>query len=104
MVDTNELRGKLAEQIEHYKVHGPVGHKAGIFIRRHGQALLDELDRLRALEARVLAAPVGFVVGQSGPDFVSACTGAVVQMDNPESVKGKRVRLLPAGDGEGGGA
>ena len=40
------------------------------------------------------AAPVGHVVGQSGPDISSASTGAIVQMDDPASVKGQRVRLV----------
>ena len=41
-----------------------------------------------------LEAPEGWVVGQSGPDFADKCTGAIVQMADPPSVKGKRVRLV----------
>lgn len=40
-------------------------------------------------------APEGSVVGQSGPDhFFGMHMGAIVQMHDPASVKGKRVKLV----------
>ena len=115
MVDTNELRAKLAEQVEHYQYHGPVGHKAGVFIRRHGVALLAELDRLMALDEPVVRTnedgSLDEVVGtgwfhleqmdsnkwwmQLGPHMVTLTARGKIS-----AWFGKNeARLLPAGDG-----
>lgn len=57
---------------------------------------------IRAELMRVMDAPVGFVIAQAGPDWVSPHKAAVVQMDNPEQVKGQRVRLVAVGGREEG--
>lgn len=57
------------------------------------RAMIAEMER-DALRKMIEEAPEGWVVGQSGPDFVSTCTGAIVQMADPAAVKGKRVALV----------
>lgn len=52
-------------------------------------------ERVAQLERMLEEAPEGFVVGQSGPDhFFGRHLGAIVQMSDPASVKGKRVKLV----------
>jgi len=57
MTLNTDLRALLAEVVAHYQRRGPVGHKAGQFIYRHGPALLAEVERLGKFEAMVKAAP-----------------------------------------------
>jgi hypothetical protein len=57
------------------------------------------IRRALATLAAVEAAPVGLVIGQSGPDILGPQAGAIVQMDDPASIKGQRVALVRAGEG-----
>ena len=65
------------------------------FLRTHADTIRRALDALK----RVEEAAVGFVIGQSGPDFLGPQTGAIVQMDDPASIKGQRVALVRVGEG-----
>ena len=120
MVDTNELRELLARAATEcqWECHdGPEGwnHQisagilgvAGVHASSDAAlivaavntlpALLDELDRLRALEARVNGAPTARVEWQQHVGMV------VGSCRLSSALIGKRVALLrPAGDGEGG--
>lgn len=87
MIDGNDVERWLSYAQENIRHFGP----------REGSAIPAEaLAELCRTWLAVQDAPVGFVVGQSGPDgFYQQHSGAIVQMDDPASVKGKRVRIVP---------
>jgi len=55
-----DIADELRELILHYADHGPVGHRAGRFIRLKGAALLADYERLRGMEERVKGAVVAW--------------------------------------------